>query len=276
MPTRPTRYSGTNAVPWSRSRLLVMLAGIGVALCVLLAGLAIAVWSAVVGPAPKVPAATANQPDETAVSVRDRIAAAPMASVDPDAAFTPDPATTQLGQIRVPVASVEAGPAGVPAGFPRTPQGAVGQLAAIEKTVLESMSLPAARDIHQAWVQPGGPAVEDWELTRDVEAFLAAGRQGGQVKDVTTWVSATPAAAILKGVDGPDWVVACVLMDVQVAIRTDARMGYGFCSRMEWSPTEQRWLIAAGTPPAAAPSTWPGSRAAMAAGWLSWAEELER
>mgnify|MGYP000865856298 CR=1 FL=1 len=81
----------------------------------------------------------------------------------------------------------------------------------------------------------------------------------------TTWVAATPAAAILKGVDGPDWALACVLMDVQVAIRTDARMGYGFCARMQWSPTEQRWLIAAGSQPAAAPSTWPGSRAAAAA-----------
>lgn len=276
MRTVPTRRLPTEQVPWSRNRLLAMLAGIGFGVCVLLAGLAIAGWSAVVEPVPTAPAATATQPDGRAASVRDRIAAAPMASVDPDAAFSPDPATTQLRQILVPVASVEAGPAGVPAGFPRTPQGAVGQLAAIEKSVLESMSLPVARDVHQAWVQPGGPAVEDWELTWDVEAFLAAGRQGGQAKDVTTLVSATPAAAIVKGVDGPDWVLACVLMDVQVAIRTDARMGYGFCARMQWSPTEQRWLIAAGAPPAAAPSTWPGSRAAAAAGWLSWTEELER
>ena len=276
MPTMSARYSRTDAVPWSRNRLLAMLAGIGVTLCVLLAGLAIAVWSAVVEPVPTVPGATVNQQGGTAVSVRDRIAAAPMASVDPDAAFSPDPATMQIRQIRVPVASVEAGPAGVAAGFPHTPQGAVGQLAAIEKTVLESMSLSVARDVHQAWVQPGGPAVEDWELTRDVEAFLAAGRQGGQAKDVTTLVSATPAAAIVKGVDGPDWVLACVLMDVQVAIRTDARMGYGFCSRLQWSPAEERWLIAAGSQPAAAPSAWPGSRAAAAAGWLSWAEELER
>lgn len=276
MPTMPARYSRTAAVPWSRNRLLAMLAGIGVTLCVLLAGLAIAVWSAVVEPGPSVPAATVNQPSGTEVSVRDRIAAAPMASVDPDAAFSPDPATTQLRQILIPVATVEAGPAGVPTGFPHTPQGAVGQLAAVEKTVLESMSLPVARDIHQAWVEPGGPAVETWELTRDVESFLAAGRQGGQAKDVTTLVSAIPAGAMVKGVDGPDWTLACVLMDVQVAIRTDARMGYGFCSRMQWNPSQQRWLVGAGSPPAAAPSTWPGSRAAAAAGWLSWAEELER
>jgi len=275
MRTMSTRRQ-TEAIPWSRNRLLAMLAGIGVGVCVLLAGLAIAVWSVVVDPAP-IPAANAVAGSAVpAVSVRDRIAAAPMASVDPDAAFSPDPATAEIPQILIPVATVEAGPAGVPTGFPHTPQGAVGQLAAIEKTVLESMSLPVARDIHQSWVEPGGPAVETWELTRDVESFLAAGRQGGQTKDVTTLVSATPAGAMVKGVDGPDWTLACVLMDVQVAIRTEARMGYGFCSRMQWNPTEGRWLVAAGSPPAAAPSTWPGSRAAVAAGWLSWAEELER
>ena len=253
-----------------------MLAGIGVAICVGLAGLSIAVWSLIVEPAPVTPPVAVNQTEPTAVSVRDRIAAAPMASVDPDAAFGPDPATDEISEIVVPIVSIEAGPSGVPSGFPRTPQGAVGQLAAIEKTVLESMSLPALRDIHQAWVQPGGPDVEVWELTRDVETFLAAGRQGGQTKDVTTLVQATPAAAMVKGVDGPDWTLACVLMDVQVAIRTEARMGYGFCARMQWDPTGQRWLIAVGAPPAAAPSTWPGSRAAVAAGWQTWVEEVER
>ena len=35
-------------------------------------------------------------------------------------------------------------------------------------------------------------------------------------------------------------------------------MGYGYCERMQWSPAE-RWMIAPGTPPAVAPSTWPGS-----------------
>ena len=51
--------------------------------------------------------------------------------------------------------------------------------------------------------------------------------------------------------------------------------GYGFCSRMQWHPVEQRWLIAAGTPPAPAPSTWPGSVAAVEAGWLAWTEGVE-
>lgn len=265
-----------DAGPWSRSRLLAMLAGIAVALAVLLTGLGMAVVSAITTPDAATPVTTLPSADVVVVLVRDRIAAAPMAAVDEDAAFTPDPATAAAPQIVVPVATVEAARAGVPSGFPRTPEGAVGQLAAIEKAVLESMSLPLTRDIHQAWVEPGGPGVEEWELTRNVVSFLAAGRQGGQEKDITTLVTVTPAAGMVKGSDGPEWTLACVLMDVQVAIRTEARMGYGFCSRMQWNPAEQRWLIGAGTPPAPAPSTWPGSVAAAAAGWLAWTDEVER
>lgn len=271
----PTNHRRAVAGPWGRNRLQAMLAAITVALGLLTTGLGMAVWSSLANP----DQATLMPPPSVAtipVSVRDRIAAAPMTDVDEAAAFTPDPAPVTVPQIVVPIASIEAGPVGVPAGFPRTPQGAVGQLAAIEKTVLESMSLLVTRDIHRAWVEPGGPTVGEWELTRHVASFLAAGRQGGQQKDLTTLVTATPAAGLVKGSDGPDWTVACVLMDVQVAIRTEARMGYGSCSRMQWHPVEQRWLIGAGTPPAPAPSTWPGSVAAAEAGWLAWTEEVER
>ena len=261
--------------PWSRNRLLVMLAGITVTLGLLITGLGMAVWSAITIPDAAATPAPAASGEVVVVSVRDRFAAAPMTAVDEEAAFTPDPTTVLAPQIVVPVGTVEAGPARVPSGFPRTPEGAVGQLAAIEKTVLESMSLPVARDVHRVWVAPGGPAVEEWELTRNVVSFLAAGRQGGQQKDLTTLVTLTPAAGLVKGRDGPGWTVVCVLMDVQVAIRTEARMGYGFCSRMQWHPVEQRWLIAAGTPPAPAPSTWPGSVAAVEAGWLAWTEGVE-
>jgi hypothetical protein len=76
--------------------------------------------------------------------------------------------------------------------------------------------------------------------------------------------------AMVKGTDGPDWVVACVLLDIQVSIRTEARMGYGHCSRMQWA--EARWQIAPGVAPAKAPSAWPGSVAAVDAGWLTWQE----
>jgi hypothetical protein len=258
--------------PWSRERLLVMLIGSALAVVLLLTGLVMAIVYSLADRA-AAPAVVAQEGQvESSLPIRDRIAAAPMASLDPDAAFTPDPAVTEAAPIKVPMPPV-VGPAEVPSGFPHTPQGAVGQLAAIEQMVLESMSLPVTNTVHSAWAQPGGPSLEEWELTRNVQTFLASARQGGQEKDFTTLITANPAAGLVKGTDGPDWAVVCVLMDVQAAIKTESRMGYGLCSRMQW--IDGRWQIAAGAAPAKAPSAWPGSRAAADAGWLTWTDEVE-
>jgi hypothetical protein len=207
-------------------------------------------------------------------AVRDQIAAEPMLAVDRDAPFTPDPALTAAGAINVPLPVDGRGPAGVATGLPHTPEGAVAQLAAIEQQVLETMSLPVARQVWQAWTLPGAPAFEQWELTLSVQSFLASARQAGDTKDPTTVVTVTPAAALIKGVDGPDWVLACVLLDVRAVVVTEARMGYGHCARMEWA--DGRWQIAAGEAPAAAPSTWPGSKLAVEAGWLTWTTDEKR
>lgn len=281
---RRQRRAPAEPGPWSRERLLIMLGGAVLAGVVLVAGVALAIWYAVADHSAAVAQATEEATSNEELPIRDRIAAAPMARVDPDAAFTPEANLSQTGTITVPLATEAGGPdedgdynaaetAMVPTGFPQTPEGAVGQLAAIEQAVLESMSLDLTRDIHAAWVQPGGPSFEEWELTGNVEAFLTSGHQNGSEKDLTTLVFATPAAAMVKGVDGPGWTVACVLMDIQVAIKAESRMGYGWCQRMEW--IDDRWQIAAGPVPAQAPSTWPGSIAAARAGWLTWVNEVE-
>lgn len=267
--SRTTRNA--EAAPWSRTRLLALFGGLVVAVVLTLVGGGLAIWHATMGARPTVVATdeTATAPTETRPN-RDEVAAAAMPSVDPQAAFHPDPATAPGGSIVVPQPTVLDGPAGVPTGFPHTNEGAVGQWAAIVQTVLESMSLPHAREIHDGWVQPGGPAFPPWTLTANVTSFLAAARQGGDEKDLTTVVSASPAAGLVKGADGPDWTVVCVLLDVQALIKTESRMGYGLCSRMEW--IGGRWQVAAGAEPAEAPSAWPGSNAAVAAGWLAWSE----
>jgi hypothetical protein len=155
----------------------------------------------------------------------------------------------------------------VPAGFPRTPEGAVAQLSAIETTVLEGMSIAAANQVYEQWALPGGVGVAGWEITQDVQAFLATAQMGSE-KDIASSVVATPAEAQVKGVDGPGWVVACVLLDMRATITADAAMGYGYCERMQWSAG--RWMIAPGTPSARAPSTWPGSDLSIKAGWRTW------
>ena len=260
-----------DTAPWSRTRLLALLGGLVVAVVLTLVGGGLAIWHATAGDhaAAVATGEPATAPTDARPS-RDEIAAAAMASVDPQAASRPDPATTPGGSIVVPQPSVLDGPAGVPTGFPQTHEGAVGQWAAIVQTVLESMSLPRIREIHTAWVRPGGPSVDQWTPTRNVTSFLTSARQGGDEKDLTTVVSATPAAGLVKGSDGPDWTVVCVLLDVQAWIKTESRMGYGLCSRMEW--IDSRWQVATGAEPAPAPSAWPGSSAAVAAGWLVWRE----
>lgn len=269
--TRSRHRTAPETAPWSRTRLLELLGGLALAVVLTLVGGGLAIWHLTMGD--HFAAVATNEPATAPMDdrrSRDEIAAAAMPSVDPQAAFRPDPATVPGGSIVVPQPTVLNGPANVPTGFPHTYEGAVGQWAAIVRTVLESMSLPRAREMHTAWVRPGGPAVGQWTLTRNVTSFLTASRQGGDEKDLTTVVSATPAAGLVKGGDGPDWTVVCVLLDVQAWIKTESRMGYGLCSRMEWF--DGRWQVASGAEPAPAPLAWPGSNAAVAAGWLSWRE----
>jgi len=264
-----------NAGGWDRRRLLVVLACVVAAAMLLLLGLACAVYFALTsatGTAKPVPTAAAAQPAHGSQVARgearrDEIASAPMLAVGPADSRASTPAAVAGPTITIP-ASTRQGLVSVPAGFPRTPEGAVAQLAAIETTVLQGMSIAAANQVYEQWALPGGVGVPGWEITQDVQAFLATAQMGSE-KDMTTSVVATPAAAQVKGTDGTDWVLACVLLDMRATITADARMGYGYCERMQWSAG--RWMIAPGTPPARAPSTWPGSDLSIKAGWRTWA-----
>lgn len=265
--------------PWTRQRLLLSLATAGLLAIAALLGVTLALaqtlwagsWPAAStsstgghpGSTDPIPV-SAEVPGSSAV--RDRIAAAPMMSLPSEAANRPDPALTPAPPLRVPAAVNGRGPAGIPT-FPHTYPGAVAQLAAIDVAVLEAMSIPHTREVHDAWVLPGGPAMDSWDLAANVAAFLRSSRQGA-AKDAATLVRVRPVGAMVKGTDGPDWLVACVLLDVSATIRAEARMGWGHCARMQWM--DGRWQIAPGEPPVLAPSAWPGSKAAVAAGWLSW------
>jgi hypothetical protein len=209
---------------------------------------------------------TANDDQQGSAPVsRDAIAAEPMMQVEPADSRPTAPAAIAGPVIEIPPAT-HTGPAGLPAGYPHTPEGAAGQLAAIEVAVLQGMSIAYTNDVYQRWALPGGVGVERWEMTANVQAFLDAA-QMGQEKDTAASVVAVPAAGQVKGIDGPDWVVACVLLDVRATISAEARIGYGYCERMQWH--NGRWMIAPAAPPAKAPSTWPGSELSIKAGWRS-------
>jgi hypothetical protein len=254
---------------WGRRRLLAALTGAALLAAALLAGLAYVLVDAVTDAAPANPVLVSSTASPAAgPKWRDQVAAAPMLQVDPAATREGTPAETPGRAIAVPPATRE-GPAGVPTGYPRTRAGAVGQLAAIDTTVLTGMSLDRTRQVHQGWALPGAPAVGQWVMTENVRAFLAAAGPAAPA-GAPPAVVALPAAGQVKGTDGPNWVVACVLLRVDATIARTASIAYGHCERMQWH--EDRWQIAPGTQPATAPSTWPGTEQAASAGWLAWAE----
>jgi hypothetical protein len=251
---------------WGRRRLLVVVVVMVLVVVSGLVGLVYAVHGAASSDRTPHGAAVTGAALPGGPARRDAIAAAPMLRVDPQDARTGTPAASPAPAIVVPSAT-RLGLAGVPTGFDRTREGAVGQLAAIATTVLQGMSIQQVRVVYEQWSAPGAPGVEEWALMAAVRAFLAS-RAGRHVEDPGTSVVTVPVAAQVKGADGGDWVVACVLLDVTVTVVTEARAGYGHCERLQWAG--DRWVIAPGKAPAPAPSTWPGTDLASAAGWRTW------
>lgn len=257
---------------WGRRRLLAVVVAVVLVAVSGLVGLVYAVYGAV---------ASSGTPDDgAAVAVdalprgqarQDAIADAPMLRVSPQDSRGGNPASSPAPTIVVPAAT-NLGPAEVPTGFDRTPEGAVGQLAALATTVLQGMSIEQVRAVHEQWSAPDAPAVDEWALMAAVRAFLAS-EAGRHVDEPGTSVVTVPVAAQVKGGDGGDWVVACVLLDVTVTVVTEARAAYGHCERLQW--VDDRWVIAPGGAPASAPSTWPGTDLATAAGWRTWTTSTE-
>ena len=262
------------AEAWGRIRLLLILGAAVLVVVVLVACLVLAGTYAVTGPHQDGGSRSPQSVGEkrpAAPTGRDAIAAAPMLQVDRQAALPTAPHAVAGPTMRIP-SSTGVGRAGVAAGFPRTPEGAVGQLAAIGTGVLQGMSITYTNDVYHQWAMPGGVGVTEWTMTRNVQAFLDAARMG-QETDRAIGVVAMPAAGQVKGVDGPEWAVVCVLFEVRATITVEAQMGYGYCERMQWQ--NRRWMIAPGVPPAQAPSTWPGSELSIKAGWRTWVDPVQ-
>lgn len=260
---------------WRRTRLLTVVSAVAAVCVALVVGLGFAVYyafssssSAHSADARPKPVPSPHPTSALGSAHRNKVAAAPMLAVDQSAADPGTPAAVPAPAITIP-AGPRTGPAGINTGFPHTPQGAVGQLAAIETAVLQNMNIATTNQIYDAWALPGGVGVAKWPLMQNVQAFLGSAQMGSQI-DPTSAVVATPQGAQIKGTDGPDWTVACVLMQVRASISKDAQIGYGYCERMQWSPSNGRWMIAPGTPAAQAPSTWPGTEVSKKAGWLTW------
>jgi hypothetical protein len=200
----------------------------------------------------------------TEAEARDALAAEPMPAV-PQSASRPAPVSNRDPgpPIVLPRATVT-GPAGVPTGFPRTPEGAMAQLAAIDQTALQSGSLSGARAVIGAWALPGGPTTTSWSGVEAMRTLLTAtGLSGGGSPQLA--VVLTPLMGQIKGTVGPDFVVPCVDFELDVTLQQTARGAIADCQRMVWHL--DRWTIGPGEEPALPPSVWPGTDLAMSVGY---------
>lgn len=266
---------------WSRQKMLALLIGAGVTAVLLVVGIGLAVVYAVHPPRHTTSSTGTTDADGTgtsrqtgaAVDPRDVLADRPMSAVDEEASHPGPVSTNDPGAPITLPAPTSTGPAQVPTGFPRTPQGALAQLAAIDQTALQSGTLAGAREVIRAWALPGGPTTSSWSGMRAMaEFFDAAGLSGGG--NVRLAIVASPLMGQIKGTVGPNFVLPCVDYEIDVTLQQTSRGAAADCQRMVWNGS--RWMIGPGSEPAPAPSVWPDTDTAIAVGYRDLRQEGRR
>jgi hypothetical protein len=183
----------------------------------------------------------------------------------PDSAALPQTlAADALPVINVPTAT-RSNPAGVGEGFPATPEGAIGQLAAMETVGLADLNPQTFDPAYTSISLPGAPAPETTPLGSQVASIYAqvVGPADSAMPITSRWQLA---GAQIKGVsNGGRAVVACVAGELQIAQANSGQAGTGDCQAMRWTGSD--WRIAPVPAAAKAPITWPGSAAFTQAGY---------
>ncbi|RBY91426.1 hypothetical protein [Blastococcus sp. TF02A-30] len=254
---------GSGEPEWSPARLLAALVVSALVALALLAGLVLAVVGGLKEQPDEGDAARQAAVPSRDMSRHDALAAAPMPTADPHDAL-PGPVSNQAaGVLELPRAT-GVGPADVPTGFPRTPEGALAQLAAIDVTAMQSGSMEGVRRVIAEWAAPGGPTSETWSGVDGMASLLsAAGLSGAGSPQLAIVVR--PVMGLIKGTVGEDFAVVCVNFEFTVTVEQTSRIAIADCQRMAW--VGDRWVIGPGEEPAPAPSVWPGTEAAIAAGY---------
>ncbi len=249
---------------WGPGRLLAVALVSALLALAVGAGVVLAVLAALSGDDGDAPATgRAGPPAPVTVSRQDALAAAPMPDADPAAALPHAVSTRTAAVLPLPGATA-VGAVGVPTGFPRTPEGALAQLAAIDVTAMQTGSMDGVRQVIAEWVAPGGPSPQTWSGAHGMASLLsAAGLSGAGSPQLAIVVR--PVMGLIKGTVGEEFAVVCVNFEFTVTVQETSRIAIADCQRMAWAGV--RWVIGAGAEPAPAPSVWPGTDAAIAAGW---------
>jgi hypothetical protein len=196
------------------------------------------------------------------------LARAPMLDLPPSAA-APHPLTTRTAgpPITLPEPTQVAGTE-VPTGFPPTPEGALAQLAELMTAGMAGGDPQTFARAYDSLAEVGAAPVAQTWTSRDLVDL----RRGSNMATTGPLragmrISWTPTSAMVKGTsrDG-SYVVACVLGEfVADSGGRIVNAGWGNCLPMR--RVGDQWRVASGPTAALAPSAWPGSAAAVAAGW---------
>jgi len=229
--------------------MVALLAAAATAGLLLVSGLGLAVFYAVhpaTGTRPDAAKATAGTPSAGAArpiraaaaapdaDLRDALAAQPMPAVPESASYPAAVSLVDPGRPLLLPRGPRNGPAGVRTGFPRTPAGAMAQLAGLDQTALGSASLAGARAVIAAWALPGGPTTSSWFGVAVVGSLVDAAAQAQGAPPAQLTVVATPLMGLVKGTVGPGFVVPCLDFEVDVTVQQTSRGAVADCQRMTW------------------------------------------
>jgi hypothetical protein len=210
---------------------------------------------------------------EAALATRPMLALPAEASAPQSLALHPAPGGVQLP---APTGDI----AGIPAGFPPTPAGAVAALAALTTQGLRGADPQTYIHAYRALSATGAPPAEQARLVTLLTSLRSSAgiAPTGPVANLTMgW---QPEQALIKGVlDSGRYTVVCVLgqftADYQGRLVT---YGVGDCQALRWTPADPvtgasgQWLISPGPAAATATDAWPGSQDSVNAGY----EELQQ
>ncbi|GAB3288999.1 hypothetical protein [Parasphingorhabdus pacifica] len=195
------------------------------------------------------------------------LASRPMATLPPQAA-QPQPMTTeQAGEpIPLPLPGQTTG-RWIPGGLPATPEGALGQLKALDKAALRGGDPDIYARGYRELSLSGAPQPETtglYSLLRSMRSSAGI-NPIGPVPDLSVNYQVTHGQ--IKGVtDGGRYVVACVLGQLDVDYQGQTiTAGVGDCQALRYVGGD--WWISPGPLAAPAPSAWPGSADAVHAGY---------
>lgn len=155
----------------------------------------------------------------------------------------------------------------IPGGFTDTPEGALGQLKALNETALSSADPQVYARAYREAAEPGAPDPRSTGLVSLLTSMRSQARlpATGSIPGLTATYEVTRGQ--IKGTaSGGRYVVACVLGQFSVGYEGQViSAGVGDCQAMRWSGSQ--WRIAAGALAALAPCAWPGSADAVKAGY---------